>query len=505
MYPDDPATIDKLGETGVRLLRDVGEWVTRRKERISILDDRLARRYMSVDFELPDWVKPVSGSGATAVCYAPLFMLQKGSDDLPQPSKILIEPPPYFAAFDLRGPSGEALSLPPRTWNAKVSIRALHFATQEAMTKVGATGSPKLWDWLEEFYSHICTSERNEAVGLVDELRSTGLSGLAPEAQILRLLLAKSETVDWLLEACAKSSIAMVPLVGQAARRGIVKLSYNEQIARFLLPPRGRKRIATYARLGGARLGWTGTLVWIDTPFIGAGNYHVEITAPPGLDIYDAGLLQVPEQAEPVRHSDHQITLSRVPAISSEVHLYAPDAERLHGALSWVRLRVSRQELLTTSVVVGCVITAVLWINLTLAGEIKRSPMGIPELLLLFPGAVAAYVTRPGPHRLTTRMLAFARFTLLLVALTPYAAALSLALATHGKHGHIASDAFKPWLLGLAVVASVGTLALILARLLPVPEIRRQHFARWMRWPLIKRQWRSLSAATRKQWRRLRS
>jgi hypothetical protein len=496
MYPTEEGTIQNLGASAAKLLATVGEWVTRRKETVTVLDEALVRRHMSVDFELPRWVEPVHRSrDDEPVFYAPLFMLQKGSDDLPVPTKLMVEPPPHYAAFDVRSSTNEALSLPPRVWNAAVSIEALLAAARTAEQRMETPFPDRLWIWFEGYFRHICTSERNEAVRMIEELREADPQSTDDEYVLLRDLLDADATLDWLLEACAKSSVAMVPLVGREACQGVLKVSYNEQIARFTLPAPGswfsasgaRDGLAVSARLVGARLGWAGVNLWIDTPFIGAGNYHVEIQAPHGLEIYDAGLIEVAEDPAKAKHSDHEVTLSRVSAVLSEVHLYAPGAAGLHGALSWTRFRVRRQEMLTTSVIVGVLISAVLWVDYILAKHIKHSAMGVPELLLLFPGAVAAYVAKPGPHRLTARMLGVARLVLLLVALTPYVAATALAFAPHNNNGQITSDSFKPWLLALAVVASAGSLILATARLLPQPTIRRQRFAKWLGWPWMKK------------------
>src|SRR3954451_12852644 len=117
MYPTDPNIIATLGANAARLLSDVGGWMVRRKESVDVLDETLVRRHMSVDFDLPDWVWPThNNSAGLPVAYAPLFFLQKGSDDLPDPSAVMLDPPPHFANFDLRDAASRSMSLPPRTW-----------------------------------------------------------------------------------------------------------------------------------------------------------------------------------------------------------------------------------------------------------------------------------------------------------------------------------------------------------------------------------------------------
>lgn len=485
MYPNDPAKIKQLAESAAVLLNRADEWVIRRKENVTFVDETLVRRRMSVDFELPPWVEPIHETrDQEPVFYAPLFLLQKGSDDLPEPGRVMVEPPPHFAAFDVRNGSGEAMSLPPRVWNATVSIEALKVATrmaaQEGRITVGATQ----WIWLEVLYEYICRKERNEAVQMLIELKHAPVDTLKPRHLLLRLLLEKAPTLDWMLEACSKSSVAMVPLVGSRATQGVVKISYNEQIARFgglknLADRRGRRALA---KLAGSRIGWSGYDVWIDTPFIGAGSYHVEVVAPVGLEAYDAGLFEVPEDPEKIEQLDRIPHLSRVSGLAGEVHLYTPDAGRKRGALSWVRLRVRRDEFLTTAAVVSFMIAGILWVANSATAEIKASPRGVPALLLLFPGAVAAYLARPVAHRLTTRILTVARTIMVLVAALPYVAAVSLALAQHDSSGQITSDSFKGWIFWLAVAASTGFVALLATRFLPQPTIRWQRAAKRFGW-----------------------
>src|SRR4051794_40155309 len=102
MYPTGINEVPAPGELAADLLADV-LWVTRRKEAIEVIDETLVRRRMSVDYDLPETVKEIHETSAgTKVFYAPLFFLQKGSDDLPKPGPELVDPQPHFAAFDVR-------------------------------------------------------------------------------------------------------------------------------------------------------------------------------------------------------------------------------------------------------------------------------------------------------------------------------------------------------------------------------------------------------------------
>jgi len=460
--------------TAVDLLANVGSWVTRRKDAIEIIDEALVRRRMSVDYELPASVTEIeTTAGGQKVYYAPLFFLPKGSDELPPPGPELIEPEPHFAAFDLRDATDRAMSLPPRYWNATISIQALEIVIERAATEHNVGIPPAHWRYLRVLLRVICRSERNEAVGILHELK-TRPDLPQPFADLRNLVdLEHDEILSWLLDACSQSSIAMVPLVGDEARQGIVKLAFNAQNAVLSDPG----RIKALIRAAGARIGWTGYELWIDTPFIGAETHHVEVSAPPGLQIYDAGLIDVSEEVPDDPPRDYANQVSWVSGKASEVHLYAPEAREKRRALTWVRLRVRRQEFLAVAVMASILVSVALWVAYGASEQIKQSPRGVPELLLLFPGTIAAYAARPPRHRLTSRMLVVARGLLLLVSLMPYLAAGSLALAEH-KRDLIVSNSFRRPLEIFAIIASIGTVGLLLAWALPQPKITWQRLQR---------------------------
>jgi hypothetical protein len=97
----------------------------------------------------------------------------------------------------------------------------------------------------------------------------------------------------------------------------------------------------------------------------------------------------------------------------------------------------------------------------------------VAALLLLFPGAVAAYAVRAGRHPLTARLLFVARGLLLIVSATPYVAAAALAL-TPREQDQLTGSSYEYWWFWLAITSSVCTVTLILGHVLPQPQIRWQ-------------------------------
>lgn len=432
-------------------------------------DDTIVRRMMSVDFELPSWVFPLhTTDDGEQIRYAPLFFLQKGSDNLPPPSLVLERPPPHFADFDLRGPAGGAMSLPPRSWNASVSVQAMKVAFEEGARAHGIACGPPESLFVFAALDQIARSERNEAVGLLGDLLDPDRT--IPEFVALSKVLSADSGFAWLVSACSVASVAMVPLVGVGAGHGIVKLAYSQEVV-----------AAAPWRLLRAAAGFRGYEIWFDAPFIGARTYHVEIPAPDGLEILDAGLVAVNESEAVSVHNDaakpkaaeKSSVLHRASGFAQQVHLYVDDAKSQHGAFAWVRLRARRREFVPVALAISLLITGVLWAAYGLTDQVRDSPTGVAALLLLFPGAVAAYAVRAGRHALTARLLFVARGLLLIVSTTPYVAAAALAL-TPREQGQLVGSNYECWWFWLAVGASVCTVGLILGHVMPQPKIRWQ-------------------------------
>jgi hypothetical protein len=452
MYPEDATSLRTLGDSAEQLLRGQQNWVIRRKESISFIDHGLVRRTMSVDYDLP----PLEASGRSAadvpIYYAPLFFLQKGSDNLPPPGPVMLDPEPLFAAFDLRSAENRAMSLPPRYWNASVSIEAMYRAMRNAADGLSVDITPAIEESAREVLSSIARSTRNESVVLLEAL--LGEDPIPEVLTPLRTLLTADATFRWLAAACAESSIAMVPLIGPDALQGVIKLAFDQEIQQ---PP--------FWRVLAAGAGVRGYEVWFDTPYIGARTHHVELAAPPGVEFYEAGIVPV---AETGAIATGPPELQHRSGFASQVHLYVDDASEQHGALTWVRLRAERRGFVGVAAAVAILLTSVLWAAYYLADVVDTSPTGVSTLLLLFPGLIAAYIARPGRHPFTTRLLFLARNTLLILSAMPYVAAAALALVPR-EEGNLVDERFKPWWLGAAIVASACTALLILACLLPQP------------------------------------
>jgi hypothetical protein len=260
MYPYSTHAIDAIGASAARLLSSGPAWITRRKERVTLLDETAVRRQMSVDFELPHDVAPVGLWLNERVWYAPLFFLQKGSDEPFDPDGDLRKPEPHFANFDLRDERGRALSLPPRTWNAAVTAAMLATLIRDGLHAHGRVITPSVDFAIAAIAAEICRAARMKAEQLVAKLRDPkDLSGapLAAYEAELFLLDARDPFIRRMLDACAVASVVMVPRIGASARRGILKLAYDHEI----VPLDGAGRLRPTL----ASTGLLGYDLWIDT------------------------------------------------------------------------------------------------------------------------------------------------------------------------------------------------------------------------------------------------
>lgn len=408
------------------------------------------------------------------IFYAPLFFLQKGSDELPAPGPVLVEPEPLFAGFDLRDAGGRAMSLPPRSWNAQVSIAAMRSAMMNAEASLSVINAPEHEQFATRVLTRLACSNRNESVRLLEDLLGAG--PVPRELETLQGLLNQDGTFRWLAAACAESSIVMVPLLGEESLQGIVKLAFNQEIT---TPPQ--------RHLIMEGIGLSGYELWLDTPYIGGRTHHVELTTPVGVEIYDTGLLSVASTGSEPSDSP---TLARRSGFANQIHLYVDDARAQHGVLTWIRLRSQRSGFIGVAAVTSLLVSGTLWLAYSLAHAVRSSPSGVPELLLIFPGLIAGYVARPGRHPFASRLLFLAQTAFVALSITPFVAAAALALVPRDE-GVLRDERFKGWWLAMAIVASVCSMLLLVAWALPQPERfwQRLHAGLGAPWRAVKRWW----------------
>jgi hypothetical protein len=473
--------LKKVGSVNSVLLRHGAYWIHRRKESIAIVDETTVRRTASVDFTLPEEVdkkqfdaviqRPLEGKGEPVFC-PPLFVLPKADDEL--------------MSFDLRNEAGVSLPLMTRRDNAFASAETLNALAADVL------GVDEIAPGLSRRLTELATANTVRPIA-AERLMRAGEDD--PDYEELKILRENRNFVWWLWT-LAHSSLVGVPFRDPYVRRKIFVLSYVERFVNTL-------RVRT-------RLGWTPYSVAIDLPWIGARNFHFEAESPPGLRIAEATLVEddddeLPlvwgEQALPETDDEapaagdgeedplenDEIAASRNPpqrqsdeptqrsGFLRRVHLTRYEATTAGAATVALDLRVNGHGFVGGAVLACGLVVGAIGGCLLQAEEIAKSPSSAPAALLLLPGLIATYVGRPDQHALTTRLLSFARWLLLIAGGAAYGCAAFVALGgeavTPEALKHRTDDLQLAFSIGGAI-ATLSLLGLTIGWLLARPAVR---------------------------------
>ena len=241
----------------------------------------------------------------------------------------------------------------------------------------------------------------------------------------------------------------------QPPDRSIIKFAYDEFAH--------REQGAIEAELRRS-VGWKSTIMWTQLPEIGAaGSYHLEISAPPDLEMTELGLFGEPYHlgwgglppkrwnrgwrsfipSRSSRRADIKLNRRRRPpaelgscyikqlGIVKEGQIYLTNNPRRRVGAVWVKLRARRQGFVNGAWFASLFILLTLVAFAHFASPILRSiknggSSGPITALVLLPTVVAAYMVRPGEHALTGRMLRLLRILLTIDGGLPFVAAVLL-------------------------------------------------------------------------------
>lgn len=545
----------KIGRVNGELLRRGGYWIHRRKESVAIMDDTAVQRTVSVDFTLPEQIEGENfdaviqePDGGEPVYCPPLFVLPKASKDL--------------MAFDLRSETGASLPLMTRRDNARVSGETLVAIAKRVLEE-------SLSSTLNERLVALATSHTVRPVA-AERLKHSGRDDLDFDQLAT---LCKDPVFDWWLWTLAHSSLVGVPYRDPTVRRKIFVLSYIESFERTLRVP--------------TRFGWTPYKVVIDSPWIGARNFHFEAEAPPGLRIAkailgahkedtaaknDPGLADAQERqpskddsalvggksdatspegrpssedsvgqecatdvGDPTSFSSLDSSSSsdlgervdRESGLAADtggkeqaslmatenlrevdpdratkgllrrVHLSRYEAAQAGADTATLDLRVSGPGFVGGGMLACALVLGAMVVCLVQVHAVARFPTSAPAALLLLPGVIATYVGRSDGHALTTRLLLFARWLLLLAALAAYGCAVVVALGGEAPRvglpatGRVDQLEIAFWIGGGLAAISLAGLAIgwMLANPTIRDFLREAIYFRWVKqaWEALKR------------------
>jgi hypothetical protein len=475
-----PSTVDEwraLGQChacGLDLLRlylGSARWVVRRVENVEFLDDRTARRRMSVDYASPESaVRLYRPSDDRWIRIVPLTVLRR---------KSLIN-------FDLRDEDGRPM---PLLGLRETQALTLAVARAWAAIAIGHQTSSGLPDSVDHFLEYAVAGDQAEMNTAYTTLNAAEDGPLA--------VLKRDRPFRTVLDRLAGTFILFTIDEGAEGMRRIVKFAYDEPLTlRYRTssyqghddgpsPPtygnRGRWmwRWERPARL--ASLGMTPTLIRFPVPAAElAASFHFEVSAPPDVSIVEASLLAglpnlyLRESPEDDRHAWESASdgwpMRRRPSFDSigggypTVDLHVADVPLGSLSRAQVSLQASTTGWLTTAVASTWLATATL-----LVGFIADSPAGdvATTVLIGFAAAMVAALARPDPHRMVTRLLSLVRVLVGASTVLTLGGAIAVAFAS--------ADVAR-WCLGIFTLLSVmPTLLVTRSWWLARRRITREH------------------------------
>lgn len=392
-----PDQTEELGRYCAALLTEKPQWIFRRRESVTVIDEATVRRQQSVDFTL-DTLKGrsefagvcdrVFGKG---ICAAPLFILDKD--------------PASSLAFDLQDESGRSLPLMTTEENGEVSAATLKVLCEDHLKTAGFPGLPSaLASKLEE----LARSDAVDGKQWLDRLENP-LLGDDHQPEIASLL-GDGQMKGWLVT-LAHNSIVMVAFEDDGHHRRVIKIVYEQPMTKGPTPP--------------ALLALRSFKILLDIPLMRSARYHFDVKAP-----QDFRLTQVALKDKAMKQP------LRAPGVRRWAQVYLDDVNDARGAVARFGLRVSGQGVLGGALVASCLVLAAILMCIKYRVDIVEDSGAGPALLLVLPGVIATYVARLDQHGLTTRLLAVPRWILLICSgVSAYYAAGVIALVGHVEEG----------------------------------------------------------------------
>ncbi len=403
------------------------EWVHRRVESITFIDDETLLRRASVDFTV-GFATPVIGDPAQSTRIVPVTLLRKRD----------------LRAFDIRGADGRSLPILTTRQNGELANAVLQYT-------VGAVAGSSIEAIVPEL-GRIATSPLADA----QIVRSSLLTRLSSDPSMAALRsLADNEIFSEFTQQFAENFI-LAALVDEAdGRRAVLKFSYEE--------PAQSSDVSRFERFTQA-MGWSAREFRFDIPAAAtAQSYHVEIRAPEGVTFNGAasfprGVDHTTDDSE----SDFQpIGMSR--RGQALVHFHVQGGPTANATV-YIWLRIQREGWLRNAVFAMFAVAVLMVLNAwrlpTLLGgrQLGNSPgqavsTDVAALLMAVVALVLSFAIRLGEHPVTARTAVGVRIATIASAVLPLANGWLLAFGPTGR----ALQAAWWW----AAIASVALLVLV--------------------------------------------
>lgn len=368
VFPDADIGLDV-----VLLLAHVSVWTIRRIEKVVFIDDRTVRRQVTVDFSLP-LDEPLSDLHNNSYLI-PLGLLRKAP----------------LVGFDLRDEAGAALPVLSRRENSLIAWSAANALAENIL---GYALVESLSDNIREIVSSDVASAQEALASLKGS-----------DDADARTLMASPMFTE-LLDDLSRNFLLLTPVPIEKGRRRIMKFSYLESL-----------RFETFT--AAQRFSLEAAPFKFGLPAVDeAESFHLEIDAPPGMDVYEAEIVEMDGAGNETGE------LAYEGARAARAHLHPSGVEPGATAEARVWLVPVTRGLVRSSFFFSVAVTALLVALLFVPpDEGERSG---PSLLLALPGVVGLFITKSGENAMTSRLLLGLRAVVSFVGFLPFAGALLL-------------------------------------------------------------------------------
>jgi hypothetical protein len=407
----------------------------RRVESIEILDDRSIHRRVSLDIAIePDQVFPMNqGLDPTTLGFTPLTLLRKE----------------VLRNFDLRDRHGQPLPMLTKEQIDKIAVDCLIFIA-EGILGAALPGS------LEHNLRFVVAAHPEIARREFEYWRWAATDPRNPDHGTWKALMTEEAFVDF-----ANSLVDNFMLLAATgefpSERQVLKLGYEELFT-------DEDRSGSWSAFS-VLFGWSRKCISVDVPAVSLStSYHLEVAAPADLEI-DAAQLRF-EHVDPSEGGSipERVTVG---GGLQHAHLYAGNVGSGFHAKAVIFLRRQRDAYLTSAFLTALLVCILLAFGLSRLGNLLGSEHAgqgqtAGALLLITPTLLAAYIARPGEHRLASKILKGVRA---LVVGTAFCSIVAVGVLV-GGYSTRTSQAV--WGLDL-IVASCIALGLLASLLLPRP------------------------------------
>jgi hypothetical protein len=414
-------------------------WTHRRVESIEILDDRSIHRRVSLDIAIeqdrvlgPELIEAGADMDFATLAFTPLTLLRK---------EILQN-------FDLRDSDNRALPMLTKEQTNEVAGNALIFVAESVL-------DDDLPAALEHKLRFVVAGESDLARRELESWQRAADDPDDPHKDVWNALMSADAFLDF-ANSLVDSFMLLAVVDPFPTKRQVLKLSYEERFADEDTLDSLRALVVPF--------GWTRKDLSVHVSPISLGtSYHLEVAAPADLEI-DAAQLRF-EQIDP---DGSQVPESvTVGGCLQRAHLYAGHAGMEFQAKAVIYLRRQRDTFLLSAFLTALLVCLLLAVGLTrldslLGDEHTGQSQTAAALLLITPTLLAAYIVRPGEHRLAAKILSGVR---MLVVGTAFCAVVAVGVLAAG---YSSGTSRLIWSIDLGI-ASVIAVALLASLVLPRP------------------------------------